>query len=47
MVIVVLSANFVIAENPVIPRLTLKDKVKFQSATIFQIDRRKLIIELV
>ncbi len=45
MVIVVLSANFIIAENPVIPRIPLKDAVKFQSATIFQIDRMKLIIE--
>ena len=45
MVIVVLSENFIIAENSVIPRITLKYTVKFQSATIFQIDRMKLIIE--
>jgi len=47
MAIEVLYVNFVIVENPDIPRNTLKNVAKSPSAILFQTDRKRLIIELV
>lgn len=45
MIIVFLSANFVIVGNHDIQKDTLKNVVKFQSVIIFQTDLKKLITE--